>query len=64
MKKDFDAVAWMRKRREEIDKDDEGLTWDERTRKTMTLLRGDPLWERLKDRMAEPAVQGRGRDAG
>jgi hypothetical protein len=52
--KRFDAVAWMRKRREEIDREDEGLTWEERTRKTLKLLEGDPLWERLKARMVSP----------
>jgi hypothetical protein len=50
MKKTFDAVAWMRRRRAEIDKEDEGLTWEERSRKTIALLEGDPRWERLKKR--------------
>jgi predicted ATPase len=48
MKKTFDAVAWMRRRRTEIDKEDEGLTWEERNRKTVALLEGNPRWERLK----------------
>ena len=50
MKKAFDAVAWMRRRRTEIDKEDEGLTWEERSRKTVALLEGNPRWERLKRR--------------
>ncbi|MBM3332143.1 hypothetical protein FJY68_09915 [candidate division WOR-3 bacterium] len=50
MKKTFDAVAWMRRRRTEIDKEDEGLTWEERSRKTVALLEGNPRWERLKKR--------------
>jgi hypothetical protein len=50
MKKTFDAVAWMRRRRAEIDKEDEGLTWEERSRKTIALLKGNPRWERLKKR--------------
>ena len=57
MKKAFDAVAWMRRRRTEIDKEDEGLTWEERSRKTVALLEGNPRWERLKTctRAARPA---------
>ena len=43
MRKGFDAVAFMRRRREEIDREDEGLTWEERVRKTRELLRNDPL---------------------
>jgi len=50
MKKMFDAVEWMRRRRTEIDKEDEGLTWEERSRKTIALLEGNPHWERLKKR--------------
>ena len=33
MKKSFDAVAWMRKRREEIDREDAGLSWKEKREK-------------------------------
>lgn len=54
MSKAFDAVAFMRRRREEIDREDEGLSWEERARKTRELLSKDPLWLRLKDRVAEP----------
>jgi hypothetical protein len=54
MKKTFDAVEWMRRRRAEIDREDEGLTWEERSRKTVALLKGNPRWERLK-RRAKPA---------
>jgi len=50
MKKTFDAVEWMRRRRAEIDREDEGLTWEERSRKTVALLEGNPRWERLKKR--------------
>ena len=56
MSKDFDAVAFMRRRREEIDREDEGLSWEERVRKTRELLRKDPLWLYLKDRVAEPVA--------
>ncbi|MBN2464264.1 hypothetical protein JXD38_01385 [candidate division WOR-3 bacterium] len=53
MSKAFDAVAFMRRRREEIDREDEGLSWEERARKTRELLSKDPLWLRLKHRVAE-----------
>ncbi len=56
MSKAFDAVAFMRRRREEIDREDEGLSWEERARKTRELLSKDPLWLRLKDRVAEPVT--------
>jgi hypothetical protein len=52
--KSFDAVGFMRRRREEIDREDEGLSWEERARKTRELLSKDPLWLHLKDRVAEP----------
>jgi hypothetical protein len=56
MSRGFDAVAFMRRRREEIDCEDEGLSWDERTYKTQELLKNDPLWLYLKDRVAEPST--------
>jgi len=40
----------MRKRREEIDREDEGLSWEERAKKTASILRDNPVWRRLKDR--------------
>ena len=55
MKKTFDAVAWMRRRRAEIDKEDEGLSWKEKDEKTRRLLKTDPLWIRLKTRIVESA---------
>ena len=54
MAKPFDAVAWMRQRRAEIDEEDAGLTWREKSQKTTAALEGDPLWERLKGRLARP----------
>ncbi len=47
--KPFDSVAFMRKRREEIDREDDGLSWEEKRRRTLESLEGDPLWERVKD---------------
>jgi hypothetical protein len=60
MKKTFDAVAWMRKRRAEIDKEDEGLSWKEKDEKTRRLLKTDPLWIRLKTRIVESADDSSG----
>ncbi len=57
MSERFDAVAWMRQRRAAIDKEDAGLTWKEKARKTRELLEGNPLWERLKGRVIEPGVR-------
>jgi len=54
VKKTFDGVAWMRKRRTEIDKEDQGLSWEEKHEKTRKLLENDPLWLRLKNRLVEP----------
>lgn len=54
MKKTFDAVEFMRRRREEIDAEDAGLTWEERTAKTRALLKDDPLWQRLQHRIVVP----------
>lgn len=48
MNKPFDAVAWMRKRRAEIEEQDSGLTWEERTQRTMERLKDDPLWRRAE----------------
>ncbi len=56
MNKTFDAVAWMRKRRAEIDAETHGLSWEERSRKIQEALQGDPLWERLKGEMVAPPL--------
>ena len=56
MKKVFDAVDWMRTRRAAIDKEDQGLSWEEKREKTHRLLETDPLWRRLKSRAIEPAA--------
>jgi hypothetical protein len=50
MCKTFDAVAWMRKRREEIDFEDAGLSMEERSKKTLEVIKDDPIWVRLKDK--------------
>lgn len=50
MPSDFKAVAWMRKRREEIDLEDEGLDWAQKSERTAKALSDDPLWKRLLNR--------------
>jgi hypothetical protein len=57
MSKAFDAVAFMRKRRLEIEQEDQHLSWEEKAQKTVEVLRGDPLWERLQSRIVEPGRQ-------
>ncbi len=59
MKKEFDAVAWMRSQRAKIDEEDRDLSWDDKREKTRRLLRADPLWLRLKSRAVEPASSPR-----
>jgi hypothetical protein len=56
VKKTFDAVDWMRKRRTEIDEEDQGLCWEEKRKKTQRILEGDPLWLKLKNRLVEPTA--------
>ena len=43
MKKTFDAVQWMRRRRTEIDEEDRGVSWEERRRKTREIVMRDPI---------------------
>jgi hypothetical protein len=43
MKKTFDAVEWMRRRRTEIDAEDRGLSWEDKRRKTHDIVMRDPL---------------------
>ncbi|MBU2573591.1 MAG: hypothetical protein KKH28_05895 [Elusimicrobia bacterium] len=58
MKKTFDAVAFMRLRREEIDREDAGLTWKQKRERTRQTLEKDPLWQRLRERGVQPAPPG------
>jgi hypothetical protein len=53
MKKTFNAVAWMRKRRTEIDEEDQRLSWEEKRKKTRRILEKDSLWLKLKSRVVE-----------
>ncbi len=54
MKDSFDAVSWMRERRERIDEEDEKLSWEQKHEKTRRVLEKDPLWLRLQNRIVEP----------
>lgn len=57
MNKDFDAVSFMRTRREQIEQEDAGLSWQEKSRKTLRVLEGDPLWEKVKNRLVPAGGQ-------
>jgi hypothetical protein len=54
MKKDFDAVDWMREQRIRIDRETEALSWKERRQWIRKSLEGDSLWESLKPRLLSP----------
>lgn len=50
----FDAVAWMRARRTEIDGEDAGLSWETKHKKMRESLKNNPLWLRLRGRGTSP----------
>lgn len=54
MTKDFDAVGWMREQRIRIDRETEGLSWQERREWVRKSIEGDSLWESLKLRAMSP----------
>jgi hypothetical protein len=56
MSEGFHAVEWMRKKRAAVDEEDRGLTWPEKARRTGDLLEQDPLWQRLRGRVVQPAA--------
>ena len=47
MNRGFDAVAWMRRRRTQIDEEDEGLTWARKRQKTREEVLRDPVLAQL-----------------
>ena len=51
MEKGFDAVGFMREQRIRIDRETEGLSWQERREYIRKSLEDDPLWESLKHRV-------------
>ncbi len=50
MKKTFDAVAFMRKRREELSGDYAGPGWQQIEERMQQVLRDDPLWRKRAQR--------------
>jgi putative inorganic carbon (HCO3(-)) transporter len=50
LKKTFDAVTWMRRRRAKIDEEDQGLSWEEKRQKTRDFLEKDPLKKVITER--------------
>lgn len=47
MKKTFDAVAWMRQRRKQIDEEDAALSWAQKWQKTHEEVLRDQLFSPL-----------------
>jgi hypothetical protein len=64
MSEPFDAVAWMRRRRAEIDREDERLGWQERSLKTLNLLENDAVWQKIRDRIRQSPSSPLSRAAG
>ena len=58
MKKAFDAVSWMRRRRIEIDEEDGTLTWVQKRQRTHEEVLQDPL---LMPLCSETVVSGTAR---
>lgn len=54
--KAFDAVEWMRARREEADEEIRRWGWEEFSRRTLERLKNDPLWARLEQRVMSPTA--------
>ncbi|MBL7189713.1 MAG: hypothetical protein ISS70_25565 [Phycisphaerae bacterium] len=51
-KKTFDAVAFMRRRREELSRDYAGLGWQRIEERIQRALKDDPLWRKGTQRQA------------
>ena len=66
MKKTFDAVQWMRRRRAEIDEEDQGLSWEEKQRKTREIVMRDPIMAQLCSQSQHPLEEfaARARETG
>ena len=60
MKKTFDAVAWMRQRRTQIDEQDAALTWTQKRQRTHEEVLRDPLLARLCAQTVLPQKAGPG----
>ncbi len=49
-KKTFDAVAFMRRRREELSRTYDGVGWQRIEERIQQTLKDDPLWGKATDR--------------
>lgn len=58
MAEPFHAVEWMRARREELDREYEGLSWDEVARRVSDALKDDPLWQHVRECATAPGLAG------
>ena len=56
-KKTFDAVAFMRKRREELSRAYAGLTAEQIEEKVQQTLKNDPLWQRHRQTRAPSSAK-------
>jgi hypothetical protein len=56
-KKTFDAVAFMRKRREELSRDYAGLSAEQIKERVQESLKTDPLWKKGFGRQAPSPVR-------
>ncbi|MBI5242170.1 MAG: hypothetical protein HY922_00640 [Elusimicrobia bacterium] len=54
-KSPFDAVGWMRAKRNEADEEIRAFGWEEFSRRTLERLEDDPLWCRLRNHVIDPA---------
>ena len=54
MNKTFDAVAWMRRRRTQIDEEDRRLTWAQKRERAHEEILQDPLLAPLSAQTAMP----------
>ena len=54
MRKTFDTVAWMRRRRAQIDEEDRSLTWEQKRQKTHEEALRDPLLSCLCEEITLP----------
>lgn len=59
MKKTFDAVAFMRKRREELSRAYAGLSVDQIEERLQQALKDDPLWRQRSQTQAPSASRNK-----
>ena len=57
MTEKFKTVEWMRQVRARIDAEDEGLEWTDKHRRTLEILDSDPLWRKLRSRVADTRMK-------